>query len=158
MRPTRSRAPGDEATLPKGAIRIQRWELANHVVYAHGEGQQLFLARHPLAVLHAVCDPGPPLAAKKGVDVEVSFAAPHLGREVQTLVSALGLGSELSLALGVDGDRLVPRGVNGALVCFMGSNATTWDIILHYWTVTIFVPLILLVITALAMITRAVDD
>jgi hypothetical protein len=40
----------------------------------------------------------------------------------------------------------------------MGSNATTWDIVLHYWTVTIFVPAVLLVIIALAMITRMVDD
>lgn len=40
----------------------------------------------------------------------------------------------------------------------MGSNATTWDVILHYWTVTMFVPAVLLVIVALAMITRMVDD
>ena len=40
----------------------------------------------------------------------------------------------------------------------MGSNATTWDIVLHYWTVTMFVPGVLLVIVALAMITRMVDD
>jgi hypothetical protein len=40
----------------------------------------------------------------------------------------------------------------------MGSNATTWDIVLHYWTVTMFVPAVLLVIVALAMITRMVDD
>ena len=33
----------------------------------------------------------------------------------------------------------------------MGSNATTWDVILHYWTVTMFVPAILLVIATLAM-------
>jgi hypothetical protein len=40
----------------------------------------------------------------------------------------------------------------------MGSNATTLDVILHYWTVTIFVPAVLLVIVALATITRMVDD
>jgi hypothetical protein len=40
----------------------------------------------------------------------------------------------------------------------MGSNATTWDIVLHYWTITMFVPAVLLVIVALAMITRMVDD
>ena len=40
----------------------------------------------------------------------------------------------------------------------MGSNATTWDVILHYWTVTMFVPAILLVIIALAVITSMVDD
>ena len=40
----------------------------------------------------------------------------------------------------------------------MGSNATTWDVILHYWTVTMFVPAVLLIIVALATITRMVDD
>ena len=40
----------------------------------------------------------------------------------------------------------------------MGSNATTWDVILHYWTVTMFVPAILLVIATLAVITASVDD
>jgi hypothetical protein len=40
----------------------------------------------------------------------------------------------------------------------MGSNATTWDVILHYWTVTTFVPAILIVIGTLAVITRVVDD
>lgn len=40
----------------------------------------------------------------------------------------------------------------------MGSNATTWDIVLSYWTVTLFVPAILIVIATLAMITRVVDD
>ena len=40
----------------------------------------------------------------------------------------------------------------------MGSNATTWDVILHYWTVTLFVPAILLVIVTLAVITRMVDE
>ena len=40
----------------------------------------------------------------------------------------------------------------------MGTNATTWDVILHYWTVTMFVPAILIVITTLVVITRVVDD
>ena len=40
----------------------------------------------------------------------------------------------------------------------MGSNATVWDVVLHYWTVTIFVPTILLLIATLAFITRMVDD
>jgi hypothetical protein len=40
----------------------------------------------------------------------------------------------------------------------MGSNATTWDVILHYWTITMFVPAVLLVIATLAVTTRMVDD
>ena len=40
----------------------------------------------------------------------------------------------------------------------MGSNASTWDVILHYWTVTMLVPAILLVIATLAIVTRVVDD
>lgn len=40
----------------------------------------------------------------------------------------------------------------------MGSNATMWDIVLSHWTVTLFVPAILIVIAALAVITRVVDD
>jgi hypothetical protein len=50
--------------------------------------------------------------------------------------------------------RPAPRGEGS----FMGSNATTWDVILHYWTVTIFVPAILLMIATLAVITRVIDD
>ncbi len=40
----------------------------------------------------------------------------------------------------------------------MGSNATMLDVILHYWTVTIFVPGILLIIATLAVLTRVIDD
>ena len=40
----------------------------------------------------------------------------------------------------------------------MGTNASTWDVILNYWTVTMFVPAILLMIATLAVITRVVDD
>jgi hypothetical protein len=40
----------------------------------------------------------------------------------------------------------------------MGSNATVWDVILHYWTVTMFVPAILLTIATLAVLTRVIDD
>jgi hypothetical protein len=40
----------------------------------------------------------------------------------------------------------------------MGSNATTWDVILHFWTVTMFVPAILLIIATLAVLTRVIDD
>ena len=34
---------------------------------------------------------------------------------------------------------------------------TFWDIVLRYWTVTIFLPLVLVLIAALALITRFVD-
>ena len=40
----------------------------------------------------------------------------------------------------------------------MGSNATIWDVILHYWTITIFVPLILVLIATMAVLTRVIDD
>lgn len=107
--------PGD-AALPTGPIEIKRWLLADHAVYAYSDAQRLFLARHPLAVLHAVCEPGSELASRKEVDVEVHFSAPQLGREAQTLASALGLGKEVSLALGLEGDRLVPRGLMAELL------------------------------------------
>ena len=34
---------------------------------------------------------------------------------------------------------------------------TFWEIVLRHWTVTIFLPMILLLIAALALITRFVD-
>jgi hypothetical protein len=34
---------------------------------------------------------------------------------------------------------------------------TTWDIVLDYWTVTIFLPAVLLLIAMLAIITRISD-
>lgn len=34
---------------------------------------------------------------------------------------------------------------------------TTWDIVLDYWTVTIFLPAVLLLIATLAIITRISD-
>jgi hypothetical protein len=34
---------------------------------------------------------------------------------------------------------------------------TPWDIVLDYWTVTIFLPAVLLLIALLAMITRITD-
>jgi hypothetical protein len=34
---------------------------------------------------------------------------------------------------------------------------TVWEIVLQYWTVTIFLPAILILIAALAFITRIID-
>jgi hypothetical protein len=62
------------------------------------------------------------------------------------------LASVIGHALPCSRERTAAKGWS------MGSNATTWDIILHYWTVTIFVPAILLVIATLAIVTRVVDD
>jgi hypothetical protein len=39
----------------------------------------------------------------------------------------------------------------------MGSNAGTWQLILHYWPITLFVPAILALIALLALLTRMVD-
>ena len=62
------------------------------------------------------------------------------------------LASVIGHALPCSQERTAAKGWS------MGSNATTWDIVLHYWTVTIFVPAILLIIATLAVLTRVIDD
>jgi hypothetical protein len=37
-------------------------------------------------------------------------------------------------------------------------NKTAWDIVLHNWPITLFVPAVLVIIAVLATITRATDD
>ena len=39
----------------------------------------------------------------------------------------------------------------------MGSNAGTWEILLDYWPIALFVPGILVLIALLALVTRMVD-
>lgn len=104
--------PG-EATLA-APIVIERWLLADHALFTHAQGETRHFARHPMAVLHAVCAPGAELEAE-GADVEVRFAPARLGRDTQTFASALGLGDTVGLTFTLERDRLVPRGLTGEM-------------------------------------------
>ena len=78
----------------------------------------MVFARHPAVVLEALCadealmKPGP---APQGVDLEVAFASARLGREAMDLGHVLGLGPDVRMQFGVEGNRLVGRGLAGAL-------------------------------------------
>jgi hypothetical protein len=55
------------------------------------------------------------MKAERGVDVSVTVARGGLGREALLGATLLGLGGDSSLLFGVEGDRLVPRGIAGRL-------------------------------------------
>ena len=61
--------------------------------------------------MNAVCAPVPVITASAGSDVVVAMAPDHMGRDVHALTALLGLGKEPTLAMRVDGSRLVPVGI-----------------------------------------------
>lgn len=112
-----SRCPGPEgaAGAAPAAITVSRWLVAEHAVYAALRADRLVLARHPMAVVQALCAVPPDVPRADGVDLSVSFARTGLGREAQLFAALLGVGPAPRLVFAVEGDALVPRGILGAL-------------------------------------------
>lgn len=113
-----SRCPGPEPAAgapPPSPVAVSRWLVAEHALYAAFRDDRLVLARHPMAVVQALCALPPDVPAAEGVDLSVSFARTGLGREAQLLAALLGVGPAPRLAFAIEGDALVPRGIVGAL-------------------------------------------
>lgn len=108
--------PGGEGAVPSGGFQMSRWLVAEQTLWAARAQDRLVLARHPVVVLQGLCAPLPELKADGGVDVELGFDPEVYGREAQLLGHVLGLGADTRLQFGVEGDRLVGRGIAGELM------------------------------------------
>jgi hypothetical protein len=105
-------APGSPAPPP---IAVSRWLVAEHALYGAIRADRLVLARHPMAVVQALCALPPEVPRAEGIDLSVSFSRTGLGREAQLLAALLGVGPAPRLAFAFEGDALAPRGIVGAL-------------------------------------------
>lgn len=111
---------GEEAEAPKkdappptpaaGLATIHRLVLADHALYAAKVDKRLVFSMRPDAVLHGMCLK-PFQLANGGNAVEVGVSVSQNGRALQGLAALLGLQGEAKLALGVEGDGFVPRGI-----------------------------------------------
>jgi hypothetical protein len=109
-----ARCPGATQDLPE-KLQVSRWLVADHAVFVAQRDGRMSLAKNPVAVVQALCADLPALNADKGVDVSFTVAPASLGREAQLGAALLGLSATTSFLFGVEGDRLVPRGIAGKL-------------------------------------------
>lgn len=109
-----ARCPGADADLREKLV-VSRWLVADHAVFAGRKDGALALSRNPVAVVQALCAELPSMKSEKGVDVSLTVAPGGLGREAQLGAALLGLSETSSLLFGVEGGRLVPRGISGKL-------------------------------------------
>ncbi|MFP2930683.1 hypothetical protein ACLESO_36885 [Pyxidicoccus sp. 3LG] len=112
---TAASCPGGSGTVPANGFEMKRWLVAEQTLWAARTEDRLVLARHPVAVLQGLCTDLPELEAKDGVDVELGFDPDAYGRETQLLTHILGLAPGARLQFGVEGDKLVGRGIAGSL-------------------------------------------
>jgi len=112
---TADRCPGETKARPGRPMEISRWLVAEHALYGALHGRRLAVARHPGAVLQALCTELPAVTAEKEVAFELSLFADGLGREAQSLTRLLGLGTSVRLQFGLEGGRIVPKGLAGAV-------------------------------------------
>ncbi len=96
-------------------LTIRRWLLADHAVYAGIAGERLVMSRRPAAVLQGLCAELPAATPRAGAALQIELLAETLGRGADLFPRLLGLDGAPALVFGVEGDRLVPRGLSGAL-------------------------------------------
>jgi hypothetical protein len=96
-------------------IDVSRWLLAEQAVFAGERGGRIAIGKSPLAVVQALCAAPAGADAAPGEDVSLTFSPDALGREARLGAALLGLGPALRLSFAVEGDRLEPRGISGAL-------------------------------------------
>jgi hypothetical protein len=109
-----ARCPGAGEDLPEKLL-VSRWLVADHAVFAGARGDALALGKSPLAVIQALCADLPGPSAEQGVALTVSVARDGLGREALLGAALLGLGPVTRFEFALAADRLVPRGISGAL-------------------------------------------
>ncbi|CAM3612570.1 hypothetical protein [Corallococcus soli] len=112
---TADRCPDSAVKVPEGGFHLSRWLVAEQTVWTARTEERVVLARNPVVLLQGLCTPLPKLGASEGVDVEVGFNPDAYGREAQLFTHVLGLKGNARLQFGVEGDRLVGRGIAGAV-------------------------------------------
>jgi hypothetical protein len=113
---TSASCPGGEGTVPAEGFEMKRWLVAEQSLWAGRTEDRLVLSRHPAAVLQGLCTELPALEAPETVDMELGFDPGAYGRETQLLSHVVGLAPGTRLQFGVDGTRLVGRGIAGELM------------------------------------------
>ena len=108
--------PGEALVTDDTAkLAIVRWIAAEHTLYVAVARDRLVVSREANTVVSALCAPLPVIDIVAGTDLVVGLAPEKLGRDGQALSALLGVGQELRLAFAVDGTRLKPIGLTGAL-------------------------------------------
>ena len=110
---TAASCPGGEGEVPSEGFTLQRWLIAEQVLWAARTDDKLVFGRHPAVVLQGLCELHLDLEAPQGVDVELGFAPEPLGREAQLLTHVMGVANGIRLQFAVEGHRLVGRGISG---------------------------------------------
>lgn len=107
----------DAGTAPVNPNRvdISRLVVADQPVFAALARDRLVFSKDATAVVHAVCGGQPDIASSPNADVVVGLAASKVGRDVHALFGLLGMKGAPSVAFKVDGQRLTPVGLAGAL-------------------------------------------
>ncbi|NTX51962.1 hypothetical protein HR086_11630 [Myxococcus sp. CA039A] len=113
---TAKTCPGGTPTAVAEGLELKRWLVAEQTLWAGKTPDRLVMARHPVAVLQGLCAEVPELSAEDNVDVELGFQPESFGRDAQLFAHVLGLSPDTRLQFGVEGDRLVGRGIAGELM------------------------------------------
>lgn len=113
---TAKTCPGGTPTAVAEGLVLKRWLVAEQTLWAGKTPDRLVVARHPVAVLQGLCAEVPELRGEDNVDVELGFQPEAFGRDVQLFTHVLGLSPDTRLQFGVEGDRLVGRGIAGELM------------------------------------------
>ena len=97
-------------------ISIQRWSIAEHVIYAARAGDRMVFSRQPFPVIQALCLKKEQLQISSGKgDLELGISPLSFGREAETLASVLGIEGPVILSFHLEGQRIVPTGLRGIL-------------------------------------------
>lgn len=96
-------------------LAIVRWIAADHTLYVAVARDRFVVAREAHTVVNALCAPLPTIDVVAGTDLVVGLVPEKLGRDGQALSAILGVGPELRFGFAVDGTRLKPVGLTGAL-------------------------------------------
>ncbi|MCY0999042.1 hypothetical protein OWM54_18030 [Myxococcus sp. MISCRS1] len=113
---TAKTCPGGTPAPKADGVELKRWLVAEQTLWAAKVADRVVFARHPVAVLQGLCADLPKLEASDGVDVELGFQPQTFGRDAHLFTHVLGLSEDTRLQFGVEGDRLVGRGIAGALM------------------------------------------
>lgn len=98
-----------------GALSILRLVIADQAVYATKSNDAIYVGRHPNAVLHGVCAKLDPMERTEGAAFEIAVSHDRFDRGVQSLLIFAGVSSAPKLVFGLEGDKVVPRGIRAGV-------------------------------------------
>lgn len=108
-------APPAAPPAPSNRIEISRLVVADQAVFAALARDRLVFSQSPATVVHAVCGALPMIAASAEADVLLGLAPEKVGREAHAFFGLVGLKGAPAVGFKLDGERLRPVGLAGAL-------------------------------------------